>query len=80
MKKKNLKNILKIRVKKIANDIVEYFPKIGEVKYQCPACKQSSQTKEFGGNFNDAICPKCNKKFQPTVQDFVRSLYLYQLE
>ena len=41
---------------------------------------QFSKINQFGGNFVNAICPKCGNKFKPNDKEFIECLYLKQLQ
>ena len=59
------KDAWKEQSKAVAKDLSEFFPSCAEtLKYQCPKCNRKSLLKDIGGDFVEAQCPICKKKFK----------------
>lgn len=59
------KDAWKEQSKAVAKDLSEFFPSCAEtLRYQCPKCNEKSLLKDFGGDFMEAECPICKKKFK----------------
>eukprot|EP00112_Aurelia_sp_Birch-Aquarium-sp1_P024061 Seg7435.1 transcript_id=Seg7435.1/GoldUCD/mRNA.D3Y31 product="hypothetical protein" protein_id=Seg7435.1/GoldUCD/D3Y31 len=59
------KDAWKEQSKAVAKDLSEFFPSCAEtLRYQCPKCNEKSLLKDFGGDFLEAECPICKKKFK----------------
>ncbi len=57
----------------------EEYKSLKDLPFQCPNCKEEYKMSEFGGNYEEAICPneQCNNRtFQPNYQDLGKTLYL----
>ncbi|KAF3308896.1 hypothetical protein TWF173_000631 [Orbilia oligospora] len=47
---------------------------------QCPSCLKYAKAREYSGSWNEARCNKCQKTFQPTVVELIRSLYEHNFD
>ena len=56
-------------------ELLETFPSLQSLSYECPKCNQNSKLGEYSGHLLQAKCPKCHQKFQPTNEGILQSLY-----
>ncbi|KAI9341263.1 hypothetical protein DFJ73DRAFT_961535 [Zopfochytrium polystomum] len=43
--------------------------------FQCPLCKREAPINNYGGTVYEAECPNCWRKFKPTVDGLIQTLY-----
>ncbi|TGJ63875.1 hypothetical protein EYR41_009965 [Orbilia oligospora] len=51
-----------------------------DLPVQCPNCLKYAKAREYGGSWNEARCNNCQKTFQPTVVELIRSLYEHNFD
>ncbi|KAF3100412.1 hypothetical protein TWF102_005291 [Orbilia oligospora] len=51
-----------------------------DLPVQCPNCLKYAKAREYGGSWNEARCNNCQKVFQPTVVELIRSLYEHNFD
>ena len=69
------KEAFKIESSRKAKEMMETFPSLKEIVYQCPKCNCGSKVIEYSGNLLEAECPKCHQVFKPTNESILESLY-----
>ena len=62
------------------SELVQTFPSLQDLPYQCPECKRISKVVEYYGNLLVAGCPKCHKNFVPKNEHLLESLYIRNME
>ena len=58
-----------------SRELLQDFPSIKDLSYECPECHESSKVGEYSGHVLEAECPKCHKNFKPTNKEIIESLY-----
>lgn len=56
--------------------LMDTFPSVQDLPYECPGCNRVSKVSEYLGNVLEAKCPKCYQKFKPTNKEVLHSLYI----
>ena len=56
---------------KQGQELLQTFPSIRKLSYQCPKCYQYSDVGMFLGDLLEAECPRCCQKFKPTFDDII---------
>ncbi|KAF3202593.1 hypothetical protein TWF192_002484 [Orbilia oligospora] len=51
-----------------------------DLPVQCPNCLKYAKACEYGGSWNEARCNNCQKTFQPTAVELIRSLYEHNFD
>ena len=55
--------------------VLDRFPSIKDLPYECPKCNKISNVDDFLGHILEAQCPRCRQKFRPTNKGIMDSLY-----
>ena len=71
------KQAYKIEGTRKAKELLEVFPSLSDIVYQCPKCNCSSKVVEYSGNLLEAECPKCHKISKPTNENILRTQPLF---
>ena len=61
-------------------ELLQTFPSLQDLPYQCPECKRISKVVEYYGNMLVAECSKCHKKFVPKNEQLLESLYIRNMD
>ena len=61
-------------------ELLQTFPSLQDLPYQCPKCKRISKVVEYYRNLLVAECPKCHKNFVPKNEHLLESLYIRNME
>lgn len=56
---------------KRGQELLQTFPSIRDLSYECPKCYQYSDVGTFSGDLLEAECPRCCQKFKPTIGDII---------
>lgn len=59
---------------KRAEDLLQKFPSIKGLSYECPKCYRKSKVGEFVFHTIEAECSKCHQKFKPTNKEIMENL------
>lgn len=73
--KRSEKEAFKREGTKRAKELLQTFPCIQDLSYECPKCNRKSKVGEFSGHILEAECPKCRQNFKPTNKELMQSLY-----
>ena len=63
-----------------AKKLLEKFPSLKDLPFQCPMCKKISKVVEYYGSLLIATCPKCGQTFTPKNEDLLESLYIRNMK
>ena len=63
-----------------AKKLLEKFPSLKDLPFQCPMCKEISKVVEYYGSLLVATCPKCGQTFTPKNEDLLESLYIRNMK
>ena len=74
------KEAFKIESSTKAKEVMETFPSLKDLVYQCPKCNRGSKAIEYSGNLLEAKCPKCYQAFKPTNESILESLYTQNMD
>ena len=61
---------------KRGQELLQKFPSLQDLPYECPICNRISNVGHYSGDLLELQCPKCQRKFEPTNEDLIRCLQL----
>ena len=62
---------------KRGQELLQLFPSLRDLSYQCPKCYRCSDVGTFSGDLLEAECPRCFRKFKPTIGDIIYKTLMY---
>ena len=65
---------------KRGQELLQTYPSLQDLFYECPKCNQNSYLSEYSGHLLQAECPKCHQTFEPTNEGILHSLYISNMK